>query len=276
MGWIGWDGLDGYPIPLWHQEHRSRAMLTSAPEESSKSGIIYMPNICRSMRFSWGRIWFERFALCKRFDIMKPCDNLGEKFFVCHVVVWCPPPLETGDARGSCKWLEMNIGKLWWTNIARSIDRYWQILRKTCMLLLVEVVNICFVHLDWKLGSLLLTNWDCLHFKKESQQAAVKSPPQGWILGELFSIQLSLVMLWNLFHGCYLVVWQEPSADMWPAHYPALSTHTSTSPTGALLSQAAIEGELPLTSSYTQKRRLTEGHPDLFLVHSVLIIFLEQ
>ena len=25
--WIGWIGLDGYPIPLWHQEHRSRAML---------------------------------------------------------------------------------------------------------------------------------------------------------------------------------------------------------------------------------------------------------
>ena len=167
----------------------------------------------------------------------------------------------------------MNIGKLWWTNIARSIDRYWQILRKTCMLLLAKNIS---VHLDWKLGSLLLTNWDCLHFKKESQQAAVKSPPQGWILGELCSFQLSLVMLWNLFHGCYLVVWQEPSADMWSAHYPALFTHTSTSPTGALLSQAAIEGELPLTSSYTQKRRLTEGHPDLFLVHSVLIIFLEQ
>ena len=27
-GWMGWDGW-GYPIPLWHQEHRSRAMLKS-------------------------------------------------------------------------------------------------------------------------------------------------------------------------------------------------------------------------------------------------------
>ena len=158
--------------------------------------LIYMCKFSNLKRLSWGRIWFERFAPCKRFDIMHLCDYLGEKFFVCHVVVWCPPPLETGDARGSCKWLEMNIGKLWWTNIARCIDRYWQILRKTCMLLLA--VNIS-VHLDWKLGSLLLTNWDCLHFKKESQQAAVKSPPQGWILGELCSFQLSLVMLWNLF-----------------------------------------------------------------------------
>ena len=105
--------------------------------------LIYMSKFSNPKRLSWGRIWFERFAPCKRFDIMKPWDDLGEKFFVCHVVVWCPPPLETGDARGSCKWLEMNIDKLWWTNIARSIDRYWQILRKTCMLLLAEIVNIC-------------------------------------------------------------------------------------------------------------------------------------
>ena len=89
--------------------------------------LIYMSKSSNLKRLSWGRIWFERFAPCKRFDIMHLCDNLGEKFFVCHVVVWCPPPLETGD---SCKWLEMNIGKLWWTNIARSIDRHWQILRK--------------------------------------------------------------------------------------------------------------------------------------------------
>ena len=56
--------------------------------------------------------------------------------------------------------------------------------------MLLLAVNIS-VHLDWKLGSLLLTNWDCLHFKKESQQAAVKSPPRGWILGKLCSFQLS-------------------------------------------------------------------------------------
>jgi len=28
------DGLDGYPIPLWHQEHRSRTMLTRASLQS--------------------------------------------------------------------------------------------------------------------------------------------------------------------------------------------------------------------------------------------------
>ena len=54
-GWIGWDwiGLDwmGYPIPLWHQEHRSRAMLI----------IEYVPHTWVFMR-QFRKPWKLNFA----------------------------------------------------------------------------------------------------------------------------------------------------------------------------------------------------------------------
>ena len=34
---------------------------------------IYMSKFCRFTRFSWGKIWFERFALCWKFYILKLC-----------------------------------------------------------------------------------------------------------------------------------------------------------------------------------------------------------
>ena len=38
------------------------------------------------MHFPWRKIWFERFALCKRYDILKLCNKLCVKFLSALIV----------------------------------------------------------------------------------------------------------------------------------------------------------------------------------------------
>ena len=59
-GWMDWIGL-GYPIPLWHQEHRSRAMLIIIPMcfgfIRERFIILHVPKILR-LDFSFG-LWSQ-------------------------------------------------------------------------------------------------------------------------------------------------------------------------------------------------------------------------